>query len=220
MDGKGGIPLTHTTLRDTLNPKHTALVIVDLQNDFCSPSGAAERAGRDISYTRPVIANVNRLLSSARRKGVLVVFAAFSTLKSGISNRGSWIAQRQRSPFSSATMCVDDSWGAEIVEDLAVNDSDIVVRKLRYSAFVGTPLDLLLRTNSIRTIVVTGVSTNCCVESTVRHGFDIGYHVVVPYDCVSSWDKDLHEATLNNVRYRFGLVVNSEDIVDLWSGRV
>lgn len=204
-------------MQEVLDPKHSALLVIDMQNDFCSLGGAAERAGRSISYTRLVTDNISRLLSVARSSGVLVVFVVTRTLASGLSNSGSWLAQRHRATYSSESTCVEGSWGEGIVEELAPLNGELVVRKMRYSAFVGTNLDLLLRAQGIETIVIGGVSTNCCVESTIRNGFDIGYYVVVAGDCVASWSRELHEAALENVRHRFGMVVDSRDVIQSWT---
>ena len=112
--------------------------------------------------------------------------------------------------------CVDGSWGADFYK-VAPKEGDLVVRKHRYSAFSGTAMDNLLRRNGIRTTVVTGVSTNICVESTLREAFNLGYYVVVPRDCVASNNAELHEATLKNVEFLLGDVTSSFDLIGRWT---
>lgn len=205
-----------TTPEDTLRPGHTALLIVDMQKDFCTPGFGAEQAGRDLSMARGVIPKLAFLLSEARRAGVLVVHVGFSTAPDHGSDSGPWLAQRRRATASSERLCISGTEGEEFIDELAPLPGEVVVRKRRYSAFTGTDLDLLLRARDIKSIVVTGVSTNACVETTTRAGFELDYYVAVPQDGCGSWDRTLHEATLANVRHRFGITPQSDDIAAIW----
>jgi ureidoacrylate peracid hydrolase len=108
------------------------------------------------------------------------------------------------------------SEGAEFVPELAPIAGEIIVHKHRYSAFKGTDLGMILDARRIRTVVPTGVSTNACVESTLRDAFETGYYVVVPRDGVASWSQTLHEATLQNVIHRFGQVTDADAIGAVW----
>jgi ureidoacrylate peracid hydrolase len=108
--------------------------------------------------------------------------------------------------------------GTEFIPELTPEDGEVVVRKHRYSAFSGTNLDVILRAHEIRTCIVTGVSTNVCVESTLRAAFDLGYYIVVPRDATASWSEQLGDATLANVTHRFGIVSSVAEIVDAWRG--
>jgi ureidoacrylate peracid hydrolase len=92
----------------------------------------------------------------------------------------------------------------------------VVVTKHRYSAFVDTSLDLVLRSRGVRTIVVTGTATNVCVESTARHGHMLDYYVVLPADASATPDLPAHEATLHNVRKFFGTVVQADEVGAIW----
>ena len=99
-------------------------------------------------------------------------------------------------------------------------EGEFVVDKHCYSAFSGTGLDGILREHSIRTLVVTGVATNICVDSTLRDGFNHGYYIVVPRDCVAAHDSELHEATLSNVAFLLGDVTTADELIGLWRGSV
>jgi ureidoacrylate peracid hydrolase len=114
---------------------------------------------------------------------------------------------------------MEGSAGAEFIDELAPEAGEVVVRKHRYSAFAGTNLDLILRSRNIATCVVTGVSTNVCVESTFRAAFDLGYYVVVPRDATASWSVELGEAALANVNHRFGLVTSVDEVIAIWRER-
>jgi ureidoacrylate peracid hydrolase len=207
------------SLADRFDAAHTALLIVDMQKDFCLEGFGAHRAGRDLSAAHRAIPVIAELLLAARQSGVRVGHVGFSTLPDHGSDSGSWLAQRRRSTYSSDMLCISGTEGAEFVPELAPADSEWRVRKHRYSAFTGTDLDMLLRSAGIRSVVVTGVSTNACVESTVRAAFDLDYYVAVPPDAVGSWDQALHAATLANVNHRFGVTPSTRELAEVWRAR-
>ena len=197
--------------------EHTGLLIVDMQNDFCTAGFGAHRAGRDISAAIAAIHGIRRLLDAARKATVAVAHVGFQTLPNHASDSGPWLAQRRRATFSAEDLCLAGSEGAAFIEPLAPIAGEWVVHKHRYSAFTGTDLDLLLRARRIRSLVVAGVSTNACVESTVRAGFELDYYICTPPDATGSWDRRLHEATLANIDHRFGLTLSVDEIVDIWT---
>jgi ureidoacrylate peracid hydrolase len=207
-----------TAPADVLNPKHTALIIVDMQKDFCTPGFGAAQAGRDLTPTRAIIPALQRLLAAARASGVLVVHVGFLNLPDHLSDSGPWLAQRRRATFSSDKLAFAGSEGAEFIDELSPQAGEVSVFKHRYSAFKGTDLDMLLNARRIRSTVITGVSTNACVESTLRDSFETGYYVAIPRDGTASWSHELYEATLKNVTHRFGLVTDTETIAGIWRG--
>lgn len=203
-----------TSLEDRVRPEHTAVIVVDIQNDFCAEEGyIARRFGCDVD-ANVALADANvRLTDVARDAGALIVWvqaiydpqylSAPMLVKNGSAN--------------DTVRCAEGSWGADFYR-VAPREGDLVVRKHRYSAFSGTPLDNLLRRRGVRTTVITGVATNICVESTLREGFNLGYYIVVPGDCVGSANQALHEATLQNVSFLLGDVVRADDLTALWRG--
>jgi nicotinamidase-related amidase len=114
------------------------------------------------------------------------------------------------------TYTVPGTSGHEFVRELAPEGSEPVVRKYRSSGFWGTNLDLVLRSNGIKTVVVTGCTTEGCVESTARDAMFCDYYVVVATDCVGSDDREQHDASMLLMRHRFDLAA-SDEIMDLWS---
>ncbi len=205
-----------TTLAAQLAPTHTALLIVDMQKDFCTPGFGAERAGRDLGPASRAIPPIRELLDGARAAGVTVAHVGFWTLPDHGSDSDTWLWKRQGATVSSPNLCIADSEGAAFIAELAPQPGELVIHKHRYSAFTATNLDLLLRARDIRTIIVTGVSTNVCVETTFRAGFELGYAVIVPPECCASWNDMLHDAALENVRHRFGLTPSLAEVLGIW----
>ena len=206
-----------SSLADKCSPSVAALVIVDMVNDFVHPRGlTATRSGRSVKAGRAAIEPIRRLAESARTVGVPVVHVQHSTLPGGASHSGPWLDARGRATHSSLDICTDGTWGRRVVDELEPRDGDAVVKKHRYSGFAGTDLDRLLRERGRETIVVCGVSTNVCVESTARQGFDLDYYVVIPEDACASWNARLHEATLETARHRYAVVCLSSEVISIW----
>lgn len=205
------------TLDARIAPAHTALLLIDMQKDLVYDGYLCDLAGRDLTATRSVIPTMGRLLNAARASGALVVHVGFSTYRDHLSDSGPWLAQRRRSTYSSDKLCMAGTDGADFIDELAPEAGELVVMKHRYSAFKGTDLDMILRARDIRTVVTTGVSTNVCVESTLRDAFETGYYVCIPSDATASWDMSLHAATLQTVTHRFGLVTTTDEIEGIWT---
>ena len=207
-------------LADRIDPSHTAILLIDMQKDLVYDGYLCDQAGRDLAATRSVIPTMKRLLRSARASGALVCHVGFWTLPGHRSDSGPWLAQRRRSTYSSDVLCIADTDGANFIDELAPIDRELIIHKHRYSAFKGTDLDMTLRARGIKTVITSGVSTNVCVESTLRDAFETGYYVCIPSDATASWDMSLHESTLQTVTHRFGLVTTTEEIETVWSGNV
>lgn len=211
------MPQVLGTLAEKVRPAHTALLLVDMCNDFLDPRGkTAVRGGRSLEHGRRVIPTMRRLLDTARAAGPLVVHVQHTTLPDHASDSGPWLDARSRATFSVTDLCVQGSWGQRIIDELAPRDGDVVVQKYRYSGFAGTNLDLVLRSAGVRTVVCAGVSTNVCVEATAREAFSADYYVVLPEDACGSWSVPLHEAALETARHRYATVCTTAEIVELW----
>ena len=197
-----------------VTPSHTALVAIDMQNDFCADDGYTRKiTRRDVSTCQAVVEPITRLAAGAGRAGVPIVW-----VKADYDPRhlpAPILAKRQASG-KDIPYCVAGTWGAEFY-GVAPDPGDLVVTKHRHSAFRGTELDNLLRDRRIESLVIVGVQTHVCVESTLRDASAHGYYVVVPRDCVGSHTPDLHEATLKSVQMHFGEVTTSAELVRIWS---
>ena len=191
-----------STLAEVLDPHSTALLIIDMQNYGCHPQGAHARGGADLSLYDSATRNIASLLGACRTLEMLIIHVRMRSLPNGASNSAAWIRMRMRAnPIyttgaDSAWDAQVEGWEADIVDELCPREGELVIDKYRSSAFHGTPLDLVLRSNGMDTCVVVGSTTEGCVESTVR---DVGfhdYHPVVVEDCVASDRRDLHDASL------------------------
>jgi nicotinamidase-related amidase len=197
-----------------IDPQHTALVLVDLQNDFCDPKGVMGSQGEGLEAIRAVLPNVARLLACARQAGVMVVHVK---AEYGGANQSD-VSLFAGAGVSATACCLPGSWGAEIVPDVAPRPGEPVEIKNRFSGFVDTGLEKLLRTNHVRTVVVVGVATQCCVESTVRDAAVRDFYVVVPRDCVAARARmrHLHEASLETMGLFFAQVVDAAAVRAIW----
>jgi len=205
-----------SSLADRFDPRNTALLLVDMQKDLVYDGYRCDQTGRDLGATRSVIPNMQKLLAAARASGALVCHVGFWTLPDNGSDSGAWLAQRRRSTYSSDKLCIAGTEGADFIDELSPEPGELVVHKHRYSAFKGTDLDMTLRARDIKSVIVTGVSTNVCVESTLRDAFETGYYVCIVGDATASWDMALHDATLQTVNHRFGVVMTTAEIEQSW----
>lgn len=201
-------------LDEILDPAHTAVIVVDMQNDFCAENGYIHTTqNADMAPNKPLAARIGKLIEAARNSGAMVVWIKAiydhellpAPMLSKFLEKG-----------KGAVCCATDSWGADFYE-IAPTDDEFVVEKRCYSAFHNTPLDDILRRRGIRSLVMTGVATNVCVDSTLREGYFNGYYIVMPPDCVGSANVPLHEATIKSVQFIFGHTPDSTEVMDVWS---
>jgi nicotinamidase-related amidase len=204
------------TDEEVLDPRHTALVVVDMQNDFGHPNGHFSRAGVDVSAVPAIVPQVAALVERARRSGVLVVWISQTTLLGGRSDSPAWLAFKSRhAPEFDTGYCLEGSWGQELLEPLAPEGDEPVVRKFRSSAFTNTNLDAVLRANGIATVVVCGCMSEGCVESTARDAGFHDYYVAVAEDAIVSNTPAFHEAALLVMRSQFRVRLSAA-LIEAW----
>ncbi|MDX6262007.1 MAG: biuret amidohydrolase [Kribbellaceae bacterium] len=205
-----------TELDELVDPSRAALVIIDMQRDFVEPGFAFDRLGVDLSMYPAVRPRIAELLAAARTAGVLVVHVQMTTLPGGMSESPAQLRfnlrlQRRDSITGGRFRYTEQGdAGREFVDELVPRDGELVVPKWRSSGFWGTSLDLLLRSNGIETVVVSGCTTEGCVESTARDALFNDYYVVIVEDCVASDDRAQHEASLLLMRHRFEVACSTE----------
>jgi ureidoacrylate peracid hydrolase len=204
------------TLAQKVDPGHTALVVIDVQNDFCASGGFYHRTGSDVRGIQAMIPRLQQFLTEARQAQVPVIFVAAGYGEPYLSS-----ADRERFHRlygQVMAVCRPGTWGAEFYE-VAPRPGEPVIVKRRYSAFHGTDLDVLLRNLGIRTIVLVGVATNVCVEAAARDAFMRDYYVVVVSDCTAARDETFHRGALANIEAHFASVVDADAVAGAWPPR-
>ena len=204
------------TLKERCDPALAALLVVDVQNDFVSPEGSAGKRGEDVSASIAMVPRLIRLIEEGRRVGLTTVY--IKTTHSEWTDTPSWIYRSSQK--GGLSTCREGTWGAEFYEGISPLPSERVVIKHRYSAFINTDLNTVLRAKGIQSILVTGVATNVCVETTARDAYMYDYYVTMVEDCCGAYDPKLHIGTLENMRRHFGLAASSQDIIDSWDGLI
>lgn len=202
------------TREEKVNPKHTALIVVDVQNDFCHDDCQIAKLGADMSAVQAAVPRIMRLIAAARAAGTLVVF--LRAVHTELTESEVWREQWRRSRPGGGPICREGSWGAEFYL-VKPEPGEPVVTKHRYSGFINTDLDLILRSRGIRTLIMTGVATEGCVESTTRDGFMLDYYIVFTSDATATYDREAHQAAVRTIGRLFGEVCTSEEIIDIWS---
>jgi ureidoacrylate peracid hydrolase len=202
------------TLKERCDPRCAALIVVDVQNDFVSPEGSAGKRGDDVGAAMAMIPNLTGLIDQARRVGLTIIY--IRTTHSEWTDTASWIYRTSQK--SGLSTCREGSWGAEFYDGIAPLPTERVVIKHRYSAFINTDLNTVLKARGIQSVLVCGVATNVCVETTARDGYMYDYYVTMINDCSAAYDAKLHMGTLENIRRHFGLVASSHQIIETWSG--
>lgn len=210
-----------TELSELVDPAHTALLLIDMQRDFVDPEGAFGLLGVDLSMYRESLPMLAGLLRAARRAPVLVIHVQNTTLPGRISDSPAQIRFNlrmhggMRQDGVPLRYSVDGTPGHAFVRELAPDAGELVVRKHRSSAFWGTNLELLLRSNGIKTVVIGGCTTEGCVESTARDAMFNDLYVVIAVDCVASDDREQHDASLLLMRHRFDMA-GADEIAAVW----
>lgn len=199
-------------LTSLLAPDQTVFLIVDVQNDFCHDDGVFGQAGLQMGQIQAAVDNLLPFIEAARRAQVPVIF--IKTHHNAWNNSPAWLTRHARRDRV-VEICATGSWGAEFYK-VQPAPEDCVIVKHRYSAFMGTSLEVVLRSLGRPTLLLAGTTTNICVESTARDAFMRDYHVVLMEDCVAATTKEEHEATLHNMRNYFGHVTDSTTVAALW----
>lgn len=201
----------------------TALVVVDMQNAFASKGGMFDLAGFDISGAVPAIETNRRLLNAARATGLKVIYLQMS-FKPDLSDAGDPTSpvyhkelalhlMRNR-PELHGKLLVDNTWDWQIVDELTPRPGEHVVRKTRYSGFCRTDFEDHLNAAGIRYLLLTGIATNICVESTARDAFFADFWPILVEDAMNHSGPDFNrQATLWNFEHVFGWVTQTDHVV-------
>ncbi|WP_397473402.1 cysteine hydrolase family protein [Pusillimonas sp.] len=207
-------PVQDGPLDEALRPDAAALVVIDMQNDFCAPGGYIDTVmSKDVSAAAGICENLTRLVQAARSRKVPVIWIAADYSHERIPAS---MLRKLRQRGITAVCCEPGTWGADWF-CVRPDAGEKVITKHNYSGFSGTDLEQALRAHNVETLVLTGVQTQICVESTAREGHSLGYTCIVPKDAVASHTPPLHEASLMNMQFLFGEVCTTQDVVSAWT---
>jgi ureidoacrylate peracid hydrolase len=214
----------------SLEPTKTAVVVVDMQNDFASPGGMFDRAGIDITCIQAIVPNVRAVLESARANELPIVYLKMGFRPdledAGYPSSPTWLKHTPLHVGDPVTapngepsrVLVRDCWNTHIVDALAPDAGDVVLYKTRYSGFYKTDLDDVLRRKGVEHLIVVGATTCVCVDSTVRDAMFRDYHCLIVSDATAEpiavdAPRSNHEASLLTLELLFAHVVSSSDLV-------
>ena len=214
----------------TIDIAKTAVIVVDMQNDFGSVGGMFERAGIDISMIRNAVSPTARVLHAARQASLQIVYLKMA-FQPDLSDLGSpdspnrvrhlgiGVGQAIRAPDGTESrILIRDTWSTDIVAELAPQANDRVVYKHRFSGFYQTDLDAILTQLAVKQLIITGCTTSVCVESTVRDAMFRDYQCILLADCMAEpigagFSRSNHDASLLVIQAMFGWVSDSAEFV-------
>ena len=199
-------------LNEKINPDETALLVIDIQIDFCSPEGLLAKRGRDLSLMEPMIGKLQNLIQYAEKHKVLTAYTQQIYDRTKLTD----LQKEQYDLDGKLITCDINTEGYKFYKIDPPKDNIFV--KHNFNAFSNQKLLETLQKNNSKTLIITGVDTQYCVETAIRNGFDLGYKIVVPEDLIATNANklDMHNRTLELVRKVYGVVVTSADILSAW----
>jgi ureidoacrylate peracid hydrolase len=196
------------------NPSKSALIVVDMQNGFCFEGGSCDRIGLPVARLAPAIEPCARLVHAARAAGVPIIYTRY-VYRADFSD-GGMLANELMPALRECRALVAGSDDAEIVGELTPHDGDYVLDKNRPSSFYATPLETWLNGLGVEELVICGVTTNCCVESTVRDASQRDYRTFVVADATAEFDQERHDVALRSMGMLFAHVTDVASVEQAW----
>jgi ureidoacrylate peracid hydrolase len=195
-----------------INP---ALLVIDVQNGFVSKGGSYDLLGMETTNYTKVIPKIRDLIIMCRNAGIPIFFTQAVREASGIdvlTNTHQILPKSREERIMKRPICIRGTWDADIVEDIKPVDTDHIVIKRRDSAFHDTEIGVWLRSIRVDTLIICGIDTSICVETSLRDAFNIGYDIVLVSDATASSNTKHYESTLENVRDYYGIVLELKEL--------
>lgn len=202
-------------LAGMIDPARSALVVIDVQTDFASPGGAMARMGADLSGVEAALDNVETLIAAARGSGVCVAFARVVTRPQTDSTALKNLNARKGLAPSALDLCREGDPGSGYYRVVPL-PGEIEVSKRLFSAFHGADLDQRLRERNVDTLILVGLTTNCCIDATARHGFHLNYNVFVVADATAAYGEEAQRQALAALAQNCALIVESAEVRSTW----
>lgn len=205
-------------------PEKTALIIVDMQNDFCSKGGMVDAMGSDYARLCKPIEPIREVIDAARKGNVKIIYICCG-LRPDLADADQVFLdahKRSHAPIGAKLgppgeknigVWIKGTWNTEVVKELQPRPDDIVVWKRTYGAFQDTDLERILRNLKVDTLIFTGIATHMCLESTLREGFMKGFRVAMLKDCTTTFDDELQRNSERIIEFWFGYISTSEHFV-------
>ncbi len=207
----------YDSLAETAAASHTAVLSVDIQNDFCDPEGHFGLHGKDLSLTIERLPTMISFVRESQSLGIPVIFIRQFTMPGGHGDSPAWLRFKTRDG-KDPNYTIPGTFGWNFVDGLEPGPNDTVIEKTRPDAFLNTHLERVLKARGIETVVVLGVNTEGCVESTVRSASYRDYYTVVVEDALGSPNRERHEASLELYRARYPIHM-AEEVLAVWRGQ-
>lgn len=199
-----------------LTAKETALLVIDMQNAFIKSEGSIGQTGADMSMMQATIEPVKKMIEAARKAGIIDIWTKQEHYPDDITKITHRIPPHTKKHCICAPALVR-TWDSEFIDELKpyIKPDTEIIRKHRFSSFLDTRLNTLLRMKGIKFIIICGVSTPLCVETSARDAYQLDYDVVVVEDAVATTSKTLHDNSINAIKTYFGKVLDSNDVLEL-----
>jgi ureidoacrylate peracid hydrolase len=213
-----------TTLCQKVDPSHTAILVVDTQHEWAGPDGYMAKEGYGIEAAKVILPKLKKLLDNGRKAGVpIIIIGHVGSSENEWYHSDVFLEHFQRThkgAYVEYPVCEKGSSHVDFMPEVQPLPGDCVVYKHRYSAFVNTDLDIILRSKGIRTVIVSGMATDVCSGGTARDAFYHNYYVVFLKDCNAGTTEEAHNRECQMIDQWFGEVVDSSEVFKCWENKV